>query len=331
MRASATMALFVALLAAPGMAGTARDIVASQAAPAGGKVQVWRGTPGPQSVRFDGEGDFTPHDTYFEAVLPAATGPELRDIAIGFAGYEVPLRLIAARDGGRTIRFTVAAPRYTQCERPDVQAVMHTAPSGTIDERVGLLIRIRRLIDLCRAQAYVVPKLELKYYEVSCSLAGDRNSFFAIHQDAKERFVRLERTSFTQQTDRDCRGRGTGGALHDQWSGAVAALGQGEHAAAVSAAEDMLAKVGDPKWQDGFVTQGLNSDRVRELKVMALAAEQNAVARRDPDRAIAVNDELRALHKDDDFKGTMEKLGVSEQRLVTDRSYLEGLQASRPQ
>jgi len=324
--------LFASLCILSGLPGTARE-AAPRPEAAVETVQVVRSPNGPRAVRFDGAADFTQGTAYFEGSMPAAPSARLYDIVLDFGSYQIPMRLISGQRAGQSLRFSVTAPEYVQCERPTVDLIGTRAPSGTIDQRVDLLVRARRLIALCDNPAYasyVQPKLVLKYYEVSCALATEGSSF-AIHKDAQDLIRRIQRTEAVNRALADCSGRGTGRVVNGQWSLALTALDQGQHAAAASAAEDLLAKIDDPNWQDGFAAQKLNGDRLRELKVMALVGEQNAAARAAPDHAAEINDTLLGLRDDKDFAATMDKVGVTGKRLDADRAYIKGLQAAGPQ
>lgn len=330
MKARPAALLLASLCILSGLPGTARE-AAPQPETAAETIQVMRGPQGPRAVRFDGSAsDFTPGTTYFEGSMPAAPSARLYDIVLDFGSYQIPMRLISGQRAGQSLRFSVTAPEYVQCERPTVDLIGARAPSGTIDQRVDLLVRARRLIALCDNPAYasyVQPKLVLKYYEASCALATEGSSF-AIHKDAQDLIRRIPRTDAVNRALADCSGRGTGRVLNGQWSLALAALDQGEHAAAASAAEDLLAKIDDPNWQDGFAAQKLNVDRLRELKVMALVGEQNAAVRAAPDHAAQINDTLFALRDDKDFAATMNKVGVTATRLGADRAYIQGIQGA---
>jgi hypothetical protein len=326
MKGAMVIGLFAALASAPGAAGAARDDPAPVTVET---VQVMRGGEGLKKVRFDGAEDFDERPTHFEATLSTASGPRLYDIALDFGAYQVPLRLISGQRHGQPLRFKVTAPEYVQCERPTVNTIAARAPSGTIDERLDLLVRARRLLDLCGGSAYQYerPKLVLKYYEANCALAT-RGSSFVIHDDARMRLAGIPRTQAVRDAETGCNGRGIGVALNGQWSDARDALDRGDHAAAFATAEDLLGKLDDPKWKEGFAAQRLNGDLVRELKVVALVGEQNAVAHDTPNRAVEINDQLLTLRADDEFAIAMDKVGATRQRLDADRVYLKGLAAA---
>lgn len=286
-------------------------------------------TPGPNTVLFEGSSPFDKTASQFVAPVALDQGAAVHDIAVVYGAFQVPLRVVVGPQRDRDMMFTVTGPSFSGCDLPTVRKLATASPAGTLEERLALLISARRLIGLCSGLAREQPKLVRKYYELSCSLAGDRGGFFAIHADATERFAGLEETPYTKKTLEDCRGRGVGPEIGRIWRAAQAAQARGDSVAVAALIQDLLAKSTDEAWQDGFEAQHLTPTDIHELEVMDLKSRQNSAAReRDFDRAIELNDQLQSLRTDGEYTDAFSNVGVTGGLLGEERANFEGGRAA---
>lgn len=288
-------------------------------------------------VRFDGSGSFDPKANFFETEVQLLSGAEIRDVIIKFDEFEVPVRLVISPRRPGDIRFSVSRPNFRTCETSDIHRVTRASTSGSIDERLSLLVQSRRLMQLCRQFNAEYTKLVRRYYEANCALAGVRPAMFAIHQEAKEEFEKLPNNQLKRKTREDCKGRGTGADIEIAYN---QALKYGPDAQALAA--ELLTKANDPNWQDGFTAARINAQTIKELEVVRIKREQDkASAQNELTTALNYNSELVTLAGDDEYKSIFTSksqggIGVTLELLARDRAWFESRseamqQAAMPQ
>ncbi|UIP07901.1 hypothetical protein LY632_05755 [Erythrobacter sp. SDW2] len=283
-------------------------------------ITVQTRQPLAKEVKFDGGDSFSAQSGNYVTSVSITDGSVTRDVSIRFDQFEVPLRLIVSPRRSGNISFAVQGPSFTGCERADVMRVAGARFTGTIDERLKLLIEARRLIDLCSGLANEQAKLVRAYYGASCSLAGDPDTFFAIHRDASERFRALPDSPQKRSTLNDCRGRGLKTDVAKAWELAKRA----SPAEAQTLIDELLLKVDDPEWQDGFAAARINGELVARLQVSNLKDQQIEASQADDlASAIAYTDKLEQLKGEDRFKVAFRKEGVTSALLERDRDWFE--------
>ncbi len=276
--------------------------------------------PGARAVWFDGSDAFSRQDFTHSTTVSTAEGSVAKDISIDFNGFDLPLRLIISPRRSGNLAFAVARPRFTSCADADVRRVSGAAVTGSINERLNLMAEARRLIQLCGTVESVVPKLVRKYYEASCSLAGDTPPIFEIHRDAAVRFRQLPDSPAKRTTLANCNGRGQGADLRLTWNLANAS----DPAAARLLTAELLEKAHDPEWQDGFAAARLSADLVERLEVNLIKQQQiEASNTNDLASAISYTDELDKLARDREFSDAVKAEGVTTEALARDRTWFE--------
>ena len=285
------------------------------------KIEVQTREPSPQEVRFDPGDDFDHDGTTYSGVVPTANGMTVRNIAVEFPGFDMPLRVIVNPRRNERIRFIVQAPSVTSCQKSNVNAVKDI--SGSVRQRIRRMIDARRLIDLCARVEPALPDLAISYYDLSCSLANDERTFFAIHRDAK---TILQRTKMTKQRDKnrrakllkDCKGKGVSKQFNMAWT-KIKSAGPGEATALI---DELLQTAIDPELAEGFAASQIGIENIRRRKVWDLKRQQiDASGANELEKAISLTEEIEALRLQAGFAAPADLEGASEKTLKEERTW----------
>ncbi|WP_155647225.1 hypothetical protein [Erythrobacter donghaensis] len=305
-----TIAAFAALAAAsPGFAQEAKKAII-----------VETPDPGAREVRFDGTETFSRQNFTHTASVSLGGGSVAKDISIDFGDFDLPLRLVISPRRSGNLAFAVARPRFTTCTGADVRRVSQAAVTGSTNERLSLMAEARRLIQLCGVLPNEVPKLVRKYYEASCSLAGDSPPIFEIHRDAATRFRQLPDSPEKRTALGNCTGRGQGADVRQTWSLAKTS----DPAAARLLTAELLEKARDPEWQEAFDAVSIDAELVERLEVNLIKQQQIAASREsDLAAAIGYTNELERLARDEEFGDAVRAERLSTEGLEKDRAWFE--------